>query len=49
MAFPEIDNFEKKISFILNTVRKNVYANDTYRRLSKFKNVIPFYMASSKN
>ena len=47
-GFSEIDNFEKENELYIEHSAENVYANDTYRRLSKFKNVIPFYMASSK-
>ena len=46
--FSEIDNSEKENALYIKNSAEEIYANDTYRRLSKFKNVIPLYMSSSK-
>lgn len=47
-GFTEIDKFDKENELYIKNSADEIYAHASYRRLSKFKNIIPIYMSSAK-
>lgn len=47
-GFAEIDNFKQENEGYIKRSQEEIYADVSYRKKSQFRNVIPFYMASSK-